>query len=153
MNEMSNHELVAPPTQAKRAAIYLRVASARPTAQGTIQAQRDACQRLARKLGVEIGWEYADAGRSGRSFDRPGLRRLLADLESELKVEYVLVDGVSHLSRSPLIHERVSAVLTRSGTTILSTEEAGGIVQNQALTALRLVIARAWDRDRKGAML
>jgi site-specific DNA recombinase len=140
-----------PTTQpaAKRAAIYLRVATTRQSGPIAIQAQREACQQLARRLGMDIAHEYVDLGLSGRSIQRTGLQRLLTDLGGEHAVDYVLVERVSRLSRDHLIHERVLSALAKSGTRLLSAEETdGGIAQNESLSLLKLAMAVAYAQDR-----
>jgi DNA invertase Pin-like site-specific DNA recombinase len=145
---MTEPTQVGEPT--KRVVTYLRVASAHQDDPAAIQAQRDACTRLAAQLGFEIAAEYVDVGGSGLTSNRPGIRRLLTDLERGPKVDYLLIQDVTRLSRSPVTHEQLFSALSRSGTKLLTTEDAGGsLARNAALSLQRLVIARAYDRDHR----
>jgi len=137
------------PGSPKRAVLYLRVASARPADGGAISAQREICQRWAGEHGIDIVGEYVDTGRSGRTVDRPGLQALLAGLNNGPQVDYVLVQQVACLSRELTVHEHVLSALRRSGTKLLSADEADiATAQNESVSLLKLVMAAAYGRDR-----
>lgn len=85
---------------ARAAAIYLRTAS---TAQfgedSTLERQRRICEARARHLGLPIAETYTDIGVSGLTERRPGLDRLLADLEHG-HIGYVITADGTRLARS-----------------------------------------------------
>jgi DNA invertase Pin-like site-specific DNA recombinase/ribosomal protein L34E len=88
-----------------RAAIYLRQSVAEQTLTGftSLDAQRDACAHYIQSQAGQ-GWEvlpqdYGDAGFSGGNIERPGLKRLLEDIDRGL-VDKVVVYKVDRLSRS-----------------------------------------------------
>src|SRR5438105_1550440 len=74
--------------QKRRCAIYTRKSTEEGLDQAfnTLDAHRDACQAYVASQRAE-GWvlvpdHYDDGGFSGATLDRPGLRRLLADVEA-----------------------------------------------------------------------
>lgn len=88
-----------------RCAIYTRKSSEEGLDQAfnSLQAQREACEAYILSQAHE-GWEtltthYDDGGFSGGTLERPGLERLLTDLDAGL-IDLVLVYKVDRLSRS-----------------------------------------------------
>ena len=88
-----------------RCAIYTRKSSEEGLEQSfnSLDAQREACQAYILSQRQE-GWRaieahYDDGGYSGGSMERPGLKRLLADIEAR-KVDTVVVYKVDRLTRS-----------------------------------------------------
>jgi len=61
--------------------------------------QRELLQSCARENGIKIYGEYIDDGFSGTSFNRPGFKRMLADIEAG-KVNTVLCKDLSRLGRN-----------------------------------------------------
>ncbi|WP_044547337.1 recombinase family protein [Mesorhizobium japonicum] len=88
-----------------RAAQYLRMSTEHQTY--SIDNQRDAIRDYAEIMGYEIVATYEDAGRSGLNLGgRPGLQRLLADVESgRADFETVVVYDVSRWGRFQNIDE------------------------------------------------
>lgn len=98
--------LKAPPGRREvRAAQYLRMSTEHQTY--SIDNQRDAIREYAEIMGYEIVATYEDAGRSGLNLGgRPGLQRLLADVESgRADFETVVVYDVSRWGRFQNIDE------------------------------------------------
>jgi DNA invertase Pin-like site-specific DNA recombinase len=88
-----------------RCAIYTRKSSEEGLEQSfnSLDAQREACQAYILSQRQE-GWRaidarYDDGGYSGGSMERPGLKRLMADIEDR-KVDTVVVYKVDRLTRS-----------------------------------------------------
>ena len=88
-----------------RCAIYTRKSTDEGLKQdfNSLDAQRDAGAAYIRSQAGE-GWtllpeQYDDGGYTGANMDRPGLRRLLADVQAK-KVDCVVVYKVDRLSRS-----------------------------------------------------
>ena len=88
-----------------RCAIYTRKSSEEGLEQSfnSLDAQREACQAYILSQRQE-GWRavdahYDDGGYSGGSMERPGLKRLLADIEAR-KIDTVVVYKVDRLTRS-----------------------------------------------------
>lgn len=89
----------------RRCAIYTRKSSEEGLEQdfNSLQAQREACAAYIASQRQE-GWrlvsgEHDDGGFSGGSMERPGLRRLLADVEAG-RIDIVVVYKVDRLTRS-----------------------------------------------------
>ena len=88
-----------------RCAIYVRKSSEEGLEMefNSLDAQRDACESYIASQRHE-GWirldgSYDDGGFSGGTMERPGLKRLMADIECGL-VDTVVVYKVDRLSRS-----------------------------------------------------
>lgn len=88
-----------------RCAVYTRKSSEEGLEQSfnSLDAQREACQAYILSQRQE-GWRaidahYDDGGYSGGSMERPGLKRLMADIEAK-KVDTVVVYKVDRLTRS-----------------------------------------------------
>ena len=89
----------------KRCAIYTRKSSEEGLEQNfnSLHAQREACAAYVLSQAGE-GWDalatpYNDGGFSGGSMDRPGLERLLADIDAG-RIDVVVVYKVDRLTRS-----------------------------------------------------
>ena len=88
-----------------RCAIYTRKSAEEGLEQefNSLDAQREACAAYVASQKAE-GWVllptvYEDAGLSGGTLERPGLQRLLADIDAGL-VEQIVVYKVDRLTRS-----------------------------------------------------
>ena len=89
----------------RRCAVYTRKSSEEGLEQNfnSLHAQREACEAFIKSQASE-GWKlvktaYDDGGLSGGTMERPGLRRLLADIGEGL-VDVVVVYKVDRLTRS-----------------------------------------------------
>ena len=90
----------APITRKLRCAVYTRKSSEEGLEQefNSLHAQREACEAYITSQRAE-GWvlvrdQYDDGGISGGTLDRPGLKRLLSDIEDGL-VDVVVVMQLS----------------------------------------------------------
>ncbi|MEO0995174.1 MAG: recombinase family protein, partial [Pseudomonadota bacterium] len=88
-----------------RCALYTRKSSEEGLEQGfnSLDAQREACEAYVASQRHE-GWvalanRYDDGGVSGGTLERPGLQRLLADIEAG-RIDRVVVYKVDRLTRS-----------------------------------------------------
>jgi site-specific DNA recombinase len=106
------------------AVLYMRVASAdqRDQSHGIAQ-QREICIREAERLGVVIVDEYVDAGASGNSISRSGLRGLLARV-AEGTVRYVIVRDRARLARNPVDDAAIRQRLEEAGAHLVSAESS-----------------------------
>ena len=89
----------------RRCAIYTRKSSEEGLEQdfNSLHAQREACEAFIKSQAGE-GWRliktaYDDGGLSGATMERPGLQRLMADIDQGL-VDAVVVYKVDRLTRS-----------------------------------------------------
>lgn len=80
--------------------IYLRASTNEQATNGcSLAVQRERCQQYAALYGLDIVGVCEDAGLSGKSLDRPGLKRALALLESG-EADALLVAKLDRLTRS-----------------------------------------------------
>jgi DNA invertase Pin-like site-specific DNA recombinase len=113
----------------KRAAIYLRVSTAAQATRGrepegySIPAQREACQAKAAELDAEVIAEYVDRGESAKTADRPALKELLARLEAERDLDYVIVHKVDRLARNRYDDATITYALHEAGVELVSVTE------------------------------
>lgn len=106
---------------------YLRVSS---TGQLTghsqegysIEAQREACQRHAARLGARLVKEYVEPGKTATNMKRPMLQRMLAEL-SKLKPTYVIFYDLSRVAREEGDAFWLLGEIKRSGAKLESTVE------------------------------
>lgn len=84
-----------------KTALYLRLSKDDECAgeSQSIRTQRDILQEYAKKQGFTIIEEYSDDGYSGTNFDRPGFRRMIADIEAG-RINCVLTKDFSRLGRN-----------------------------------------------------
>ena len=102
----------------KRCAVYCRVSSDERLDQSfnSIDAQREAGQAFIASQRAE-GWipvvdDYEDPGFSGGNMERPGLKRLLADIDAG-KIDIVVVYKIDRLSRSLADFARMVEIFDR----------------------------------------
>ncbi len=114
----------------KTAVIYLRVSTERQARKGggtegfSIPAQREACHRKAKALGVTIINEYLDAGESARSADRPSLKQMLADLATPTgAAEFVIVHKLDRLARNRGDDVAINMAIRDAGAALVSCTE------------------------------
>ena len=83
-----------------RAALYMRLSRDDDGAgeSASIATQRRMLQDYAADNGYPVVAEYVDDGWSGTNFDRPGFRRLIADIEAK-KIDLVITKDLSRLGR------------------------------------------------------
>lgn len=113
-----------------RAVVYLRVSSEQQTrtsydAHGqSIPAQRVACQRKADELGVTIIDEYIEPGKSATEMSkRPAFRQMLARIQAQGDVDYVIVYMMSRMARNRYDDALVGIALKKMGVTLVSATE------------------------------
>ena len=97
--------MTKPVVRKLRCAVYTRKSSEEGLEQefNSLHAQREACEAFIASQRSE-GWvlvrdQYDDGGISGGTLERPGLKRLLEDIEDGL-VDVVVVYKIDRLSRS-----------------------------------------------------
>ena len=103
-----------------RCAIYTRKSSEEGLEQefNSLHAQREACEAYIASQRSE-GWvlvrdQYDDGGISGGTLERPGLKRLMADIEDGL-ADVVVVYKIDRLSRSLADFAKLVEVFDRTG--------------------------------------
>ena len=113
----------------RRCAIYTRKSSEEGLEQefNSLHAQREACEAFIASQRSE-GWvlvrdQYDDGGISGGTLERPGLQRLLEDIEDGL-VDVVVVYKIDRLSRSLADFAKLVEVFDRNGVTFVSVTQS-----------------------------
>ena len=104
----------------RRCATYTRKSSEEGLEQdfNSLDAQREACEAYIRSQAGE-GWKplrarYDDGGYSGGTLQRPGLERLLADIEAG-RIDTVVVYKVDRLTRSLVDFAKIVAIFDAHG--------------------------------------
>jgi DNA invertase Pin-like site-specific DNA recombinase len=132
----------------RRAACYLRVASSSDSDGAAIARQRAACEELARKLGLDMVHIYTDIGSSGVSGNRPGLNRMLSDLETHGDVDVVLTQDSARISRNIGVLHRILAKLDARGVQVRTVKDSAML---NVTSTLAQFIAEAVHQERSAA--
>ena len=118
----------AEPATGTRAVLYLRVSTSSQVntdydPEGiSIPAQRQACQRKAEQLGVEIVGTYIEPGKTATSIDkRPVFQEMLARIKADHDVDYVIVYHFSRIFRNTIDAAITKKELNKCGTRVVST--------------------------------
>jgi DNA invertase Pin-like site-specific DNA recombinase len=83
-----------------RGVAYYRTANRGRGGPAAMAAQRRRCREFIAKRGWILVGEFKDAGASGTSLDRPGVRDLLALLRQDRSIRTVVVSRLDRLTRS-----------------------------------------------------
>lgn len=82
-----------------RAAVYTRVSTEDQVREGySLDAQQRACGEYATRQAWQVVGHYVDDGYSGRSLERPALKRLLEDIHAH-RIDVIVVWKIDRLSR------------------------------------------------------
>ena len=132
----------------RRCAIYTRKSSEEGLEQefNSLHAQREACEAYITSQRSE-GWvlvrdQYDDGGISGGTLDRPGLQRLLEDIEDGL-VDVVVVYKIDRLSRSLADFARLVEVFDRNGVTFVSVTQSFNTTTSMGRLTLNILLSFA----------
>lgn len=136
------------PARRLRCAIYTRKSSEEGLEQdfNSLHAQREACEAYIASQKSE-GWalvrdQYNDGGISGGTLERPGLRRLLADVEDGL-VDVVVVYKIDRLSRSLMDFSKLVEVFDRNGVTFVSVTQSFNTTTSMGRLTLNILLSFA----------
>jgi site-specific DNA recombinase len=136
------------PIRRLRCAIYTRKSSEEGLEQefNSLDAQREACAAYIASQRTE-GWialptEYDDGGFSGGTLERPGLQRLLADMEAEL-VDVVVVYKIDRLSRSLMDFSKLVEVFDRNAVTFVSVTQSFNTTTSMGRLTLNILLSFA----------
>jgi len=131
-----------------RCAVYTRKSSEEGLEQefNSLHAQREACESYIASQRSE-GWvlvrdQYDDGGISGGTLERPGLKRLLADIEDGL-VDVVVVYKIDRLSRSLMDFSRLVEVFDRNGVTFVSVTQSFNTTTSMGRLTLNILLSFA----------
>ncbi|MFN3890138.1 MAG: recombinase family protein [Beijerinckiaceae bacterium] len=131
-----------------RCAIYTRKSSEEGLDMefNSLDAQRDACGAYIasqRSEGwVELAERYDDGGISGATLERPGLKRLLADIE-ERRVDVVVVYKIDRLSRALMDFAKLIDVFDRNDVTFVSVTQSFNTTTSMGRLTLNILLSFA----------
>jgi site-specific DNA recombinase len=139
-----------------RCAIYTRKSSEEGLEQdfNSLHAQREACAAYIKSQKHE-GWRaqsahYDDGGYSGGSMERPGLRRLLADIKAK-RIDVVVVYKVDRLTRSLADFAKIVEVFDASGVSFVSITQAFNTTTSMGRLTLNVLLSFAqFEREVTG---
>ena len=139
-----------------RCAIYTRKSTEDGLEQeyNSLDAQYDACTAYALSQRHE-GWtvtkdRYDDGGFSGGTLERPGLKRLLADIESG-KVDIILLYKIDRLTRSLSDFAKIVEILDRKGASFVSITQSFNTTTSMGRLTLNMLLSFAqFEREVTG---
>lgn len=136
------------PMRKLRCAVYTRKSSEEGLEQefNSLHAQREACEAYIASQRSE-GWvlvrdQYDDGGISGGTLERPGLQRLLADIEDGL-IDVVVVYKIDRLSRSLMDFSKLVEVFDRNGVTFVSVTQSFNTTTSMGRLTLNILLSFA----------
>jgi DNA invertase Pin-like site-specific DNA recombinase len=145
--------MTKPIVRKQRCAVYTRKSSEEGLEQefNSLHAQREACEAFIASQRSE-GWvlvrdQYDDGGISGGTLDRPGLQRLLEDIEDGL-VDVVVVYKIDRLSRSLADFAKLVEVFDRNGVTFVSVTQSFNTTTSMGRLTLNILLSFAPIRTR-----
>ncbi len=139
-----------------RCAIYTRKSTEEGLDQefNSLDAQRESAEAYIASQREE-GWvalqdRYDDGGFSGGTIERPGLQRLISDIDAG-KVDCVIVYKVDRLSRSLLDFTRIMASFERHGVAFVSVTQAFNTRDSMGRLMLNVLLSFAqFEREISG---
>jgi DNA invertase Pin-like site-specific DNA recombinase len=139
-----------------RCAIYTRKSTEDGLEQeyNSLDAQYDACTAYALSQRHE-GWTvvkdcYDDGGFSGGNLERPGLKRLLADIEAG-KVDIILLYKIDRLTRSLSDFAKIVEILDRKGASFVSITQSFNTTTSMGRLTLNMLLSFAqFEREVTG---
>jgi site-specific DNA recombinase len=139
-----------------RCAIYTRKSSEEGLDQSfnSLHAQREACEAYVLSQKHE-GWEailteYDDGGFSGGNMDRPGLKRLLADIAAK-RVDTVVVYKVDRLTRSLADFAKIVEQFDGQGVSFVSVTQQFNTTSSMGRLTLNVLLSFAqFEREVTG---
>jgi site-specific DNA recombinase len=131
-----------------RCAVYTRKSTEEGLEQefNSLDAQREAAEAFVRSQ-VHEGWallheRYDDGGFTGGNTDRPGLQRLLADIQAG-KIDTVVVYKVDRLSRSLLDFARMMELFDRHRVSFVSVTQQFNTATSMGRLVLNVLLSFA----------
>jgi site-specific DNA recombinase len=144
------------PRKVVRCAIYTRKSTEDGLEQeyNSLDAQYDACAAYALSQRHEgwtvVGERYDDGGFSGGNIERPGLVRLLADIQAG-KVDIILLYKIDRLTRSLSDFARIVDVLDKAGASFVSITQSFNTTTSMGRLTLNMLLSFAqFEREVTG---
>ena len=136
--------------------LYARVSTEKQAQKElSIPAQIEAMRNFAKSQNFKIVGEYIDEGKSGRSIDRPQLKKLLERCKKD-SIDVVLVHKIDRLARNLVDHATIKAILKQRGIRLISVVEkfedsvAGQLVENIMASIAEFYSANLGEEVKKG---
>ena len=153
---MNDTSQIGSPKPRKRCAVYCRVSSDERLDQefNSIDAQREAGQAYVASQRSE-GWipvvnDYDDPGFSGGNTERPGLRRLMMDIEHG-QIDIVVVYKIDRLTRSLADFSKMVEVFERQGVSFVSVTQQFNTTTSMGRLMLNVLLSFAqFEREVTG---
>ncbi|MBV9857241.1 MAG: recombinase family protein [Streptosporangiaceae bacterium] len=89
-----------------------------------VEAQGDACKKLAEQLGAAVVDEYVEYGGTGKIAHRPVLMRLLDRLRTDPTIDYLIVASLDRLARSRADWAAIRLELEAANVTLIMADAA-----------------------------
>lgn len=139
-----------------RCAVYTRKSSDEGLDQefNSLDAQRESCEAYVKSQAAE-GWKaltaaYDDGGFSGGSMERPGLRKLLADIEAG-KVDVIVVYKIDRLTRSLADFARMVELFDKHEVSFVSVTQSFNTTSSMGRLTLNVLLSFAqFEREVTG---
>jgi len=137
-------------------AIYTRKSSEEGLEQNfnSLDAQREACEAYVLSQKAE-GWKaistmYDDGGFTGGNMDRPGLKKMMADIESK-KIKIVVVYKVDRLTRSLADFAKMVELFDQHGVSFVSITQQFNTTSSMGRLTLNVLLSFAqFEREVTG---
>ena len=136
------------PEKVFRCAVYTRKSTEDGLEQefNSLDAQYEACVAYALSQRHE-GWtvvpeRYDDGGFSGGNMERPGLKRLLTDVEAG-RIDIILLYKIDRLTRSLSDFSRIVDVLDRAGASFVSITQSFNTTTSMGRLTLNMLLSFA----------
>lgn len=146
MSPLQNTVGIMPRRQ--RCAIYTRKSSEEGLDMefNSLDAQREACEAFVMSQKAE-GWAairepYDDGGFSGGTLERPGLKRLLQDVEAGL-IDVIVVYKIDRLSRSLMDFAKLVEIFDRNQVTFVSVTQSFNTTTSMGRLTLNILLSFA----------
>jgi site-specific DNA recombinase len=139
-----------------RCAVYTRKSSEEGLDMefNSLDAQREACEAYIASQRAE-GWvlvrdRYDDGGISGGTLERPGLKRLVVDIEEDL-IDCVIVYKIDRLSRSLVDFTKLVEVFDTNSVTFVSVTQSFNTTTSMGRLTLNILLSFAqFERELAG---
>jgi site-specific DNA recombinase len=128
-----------------RCAVYVRKSHEEGLDQpfNSLHAQQEACLAYIKSQGWgALPTEYSDGGYTGANTDRPGVQRLMQDIESG-KVDCVVVHRVDRLSRSLLDFTKLMETFDQRGVAFVSVTQRFDTTSSMGRLTLNILLSFA----------
>jgi len=132
----------------RRCAVYTRKSTEEglDMAFNSLDAQREACEAYIVSQKAE-GWvpvrdRYDDGGFSGGTLDRPGLKRLIADIDAG-NIDVIVVYKIDRLSRSLMDFAKLVEIFDRQSVTFVSVTQSFNTTTSMGRLTLNILLSFA----------